>query len=126
MEWVELLAVALSSGVITSSLTIWANRRKTQAEARKLEAEADTTLAAGYDKLIAALTAQQNDTTRQVAELLTWKTEAQREILALRNENTELRGEVTRLQGIILRAGIDPDTGVRLDCPSPEIQNLRL
>lgn len=111
MSWPELLGAILASSTVTALLTGLFNRRKVAAEARALEGEALNKAAQGYAALIAALTQQQNETTRQVAELMTRLTEAEREIHSLREENTHLRQEITRLQALLVKVGVDPHTG---------------
>jgi len=110
----EVLVAVIASGVITAIVSGWFNRRKTAAEARALDGQALNQAAQGYAALIEALTSQQNETTRQVAELLTRLTTAEDEIRSLRDENEMLRAEVSRLQELLVRSGTDPHTGRRI------------
>lgn len=122
--------MAISSGALTSGVSLWASRRKlradalkAEAEARKTEAEAHLVDADSYAKLAAVV----KETDRRVVDLMERLTQAERELIALRDENAELRREITRLQTIILRAGIDPQTGERLGCaPDETPTRLRL
>jgi septal ring factor EnvC (AmiA/AmiB activator) len=111
VNWPELLGAIFASSAAAALLTGLFNRRKVAAEARALDGEALNKAAQGYAALIAALTQQQNETTRQVAELMTRLTEAEREIHSLREENTHLRQEITRLQALLVKVGVDPHTG---------------
>jgi len=110
----EVLVAVIASGVITAIVSGWFNRRKTAAEARALDGQALNQAAQGYAALIEALTAQQNETTRQVAELLTRIATAEDEIRDLRDENAALRAEISRLQGLLMQSGVDPHTGKRV------------
>lgn len=114
MQIWELLVAVLASGAATAIASGWLNRRKTAAEARALDGQALNQAAQGYAALIEALAAQQNETTRRIAELLTRITVAEDEIRSLRDENTALRDEIARLQGLLLRSGIDPYSGKRV------------
>ena len=114
MNWPELLGAIFASSAAAALLTGLFNRRKVAAEARALDGQALNQAAQGYAALIEALTSQQNETTRQVAELLTRLTTAEDEIRSLRDENTTLRAEIARLHGLLLRSGVDPYTGKRV------------
>lgn len=114
MQIWEVLVAVMASGAATAIASGWFNRRKTAAEARALDGQALNQAALGYASLIEALTSQQNETTRRVAELLTRLTTAEDEIRSLRDENTTLRAEIARLQGLLLRSGVDPYTGKRV------------
>lgn len=132
MNWAEWIGAILASSAIAALLTGLFNRRKVAAESRALDGEALNKAAQGYATLITALTQQQNETNRQVAEmmkrltetereihslreeninLMARLTEAEREICNLREENTTLRQETARLQALLLEVGIDPYTG---------------
>lgn len=119
MSWEQVVIALVSGGLVTALAQGWLNRKRVAAEAHSLEAEALNRAASGYAQLLSALTQQQNETSRRVAELLTRLTEAEREIKSLRDENTNLRAEIARLQAILFRAGIDPDSGECLKTESP-------
>lgn len=110
------MVIALvSGGLVTALAQGWLNRKRVAAEAHSLEAEALNRAASGYAQLLSALTQQQNETSRRVAELLTRLAEAEREIKSLRDENTHLRQEIARLQALLLKMGVDPHTGECMD-----------
>lgn len=123
MEWFELVAVAISSGALTTGITLLASRRKMRAEALKTEAEAHLVDADSYAKLVAVV----KETDRRVVDLMERLTTAERELVSLRDENAELRREIARLQALVLRAGFDPETGERIGCaPNETPTKLRL
>jgi hypothetical protein len=103
----QLLTAVLAAAVtIITSLLAWiGGRRKQAVEADKTQAETQTTVSQGFQLLVSKLQEERKELMRVIDE-------QSEEITALRSEVRALTRQVTKLENVIVKAGLDvPSAG---------------
>jgi hypothetical protein len=103
----QLLTAVLAAAVtIITSLLAWiGGRRKQAVEADKTQAETQTTVSQGFQLLVSKLQEERKELMRVIDE-------QSEEITALRSEVRALTRQVTKLENVIVKAGLEvPNAG---------------